>query len=208
VMHSALLRTSERRAEPTIYYPMAEEFLPQMTLILGARREDDAVLASVRRRLDAVPGGAPSSVVVTTLDAHLSRTALAPERIATTLVGVSAATAVALGVLGLYGVMADAVRQRRREIAVRVALGAQGWRVIRHLLVEGVRLAGAGTAAGMLGSLLVTRWLARITPDAGSLTAWVWLAAPLVSVGAVAIASVLPARRALMADPLTIMRDN
>jgi ABC-type antimicrobial peptide transport system permease subunit len=194
--------------EPAIYFPMAQDVLPQMTLILGAREENDAVLASVRHGLDVVPGGTPGGVVVTTLDAHLGRTALAPERIATTLVGASAATALALGVLGLYGVMTDAVRQRRREIAVRVALGAQGWRVIRQLLVEGVRLAGAGTVAGMLGSLLVTRWLARITPVAGSLTVWVWLAAPLVLVGAVAIASVLPARRALMVDPLTIMRDN
>jgi predicted permease len=208
VVHSALIRTSQRRVEPTIYYPMAEEFLPQMTLILGARDGNDAVLASVRHQLDIVPGGTPGGVAVTTLDAHLSRTALAPERIASTLVGASAATALALGVLGLYGVMTDAVRQRRREIAVRVALGAQGWRVVRQLLVEGARLAGAGTVAGMLGSLLLTRWLARIIPNGGSLTVWVWLAGPLVLVGAVAIASVLPARRALMVDPLTIMRDN
>jgi predicted permease len=208
VIHSALLRTSQRRVEPTIYYPMAEEFLPRMTLILGARNENDAVLASVRHRLDSVPGGMPAGAVVTTLDAHLSSTALAPERIATTLVGASAATALALGVLGLYGVMTDAVRQRRREIAVRVALGAQGWRVIGQLLVEGGRLAGAGTVAGMLGSLMVTRWLARFVPNAGALTVWVWLGAPLLLLGAVAIASVLPARRALMVDPLTIMRDH
>ena len=155
-----------------------------------------------------MPGGAGDPVVVTTLDAHLSRTALAPLRIATMLVGASAATALALGVLGLYGAMTDAARQRRREIAVRIALGAQGWRVIRQVLAEGVRLAGAGTVAGMLGSLLVARWLARITPSAGSPTVWVWLAAPLVLVGAVAIASVLPARRALTVDPLTIMRNN
>jgi len=91
---------------------------------------------------------------------------------------------------------------------VRVALGAQGWHLIRQLLVEGIRLAGLGTVAGMLGSLLVTRWLARITPNAGSFTVWVWLAGPLALVGAVAIASVLPVRRALMVDPLTITRDN
>jgi hypothetical protein len=208
VVHSALLRTSQRRSEPAIYLPMAQDFLPRMTLILGAREADDAMLASVRRRLDVVPGGTPGSVVVTTLDAHLSRTALAPERIATVLVGASAATALTLGVLGLAAAMTDAARQRRREIAVRIALGAQRWRVIRHVLADGARLAGAGTLAGMLGSLLVARWLARIAPSAGSLSVWVWLAAPLVLVGAVAIASVLPARRALMVDPLTIMRDN
>ena len=127
---------------------------------------------------------------------------------ATRPVGASTATALALGVLGLYAVMADAARQRRREIALRIALGAQRWRVIRQLLAEAARLAGAGTVAGMLGSLLVARWLARITPTAGSPTVWVWLAAPLVLLGAVAMASVLPARRALMVDPLTMMRDH
>ena len=59
----------------------------------------------------------------------------------------------------------------------------------------------------MLGSLLVARWLARITPGAGVPALWAWLAAPLVLLGAVAVASVLPARRALAVDPLMIMRD-
>jgi putative ABC transport system permease protein len=207
VVHSVLLRTSQRRAEPAIYLPMAENSLPRMTMILGAREANRAMLASVQRRLDSVPGGAPG-VVVTTLDAHLSRTALAPERIATVLVGASTVTALALGVLGLYGVMADAARQRRREIGVRIALGAPGWRVIHQLLAEGVRLAGAGTIAGMLASFLTARWLARITLNVGSPNAWVWLAAPIVLAVAVAIASVLPARRALRVDPLEIMRDN
>ncbi len=207
VVHAAPLRSSQRRMEPAIYFPLTQDFLPRMTLMLDARDATGATLTSVRRRLDAVPGGTPGTASVTTLDAHLSRTALASERIATMLVGASAATALALGVLGLYGAMADAARLRRREIAVRIALGAQGWRVIRQVLVEGLRLAGAGTVAGMLCSLLVARWLVRITPTAGSPTLWVWLAAPLVLVGAVAIASVLPARRALTVDPLILMRD-
>jgi len=208
VVRSALLRRSQRRPEPTIYVPLGQDFQPRMTLILGAPEANDALLASVRRRLDAVPGGTPGTVVVTTLDAHLSRTALAPEHIATVLVGASAAIALALGVLGLYGAMSEAARQRRRDIAVRIALGAQGWRVIRQVLAEGARLAGAGAVAGMLGSLQVTRWLARVTPSVGSPTVWMWLAAPLALFAAVAIASVLPARRALTVDPLTIMRDN
>jgi ABC-type antimicrobial peptide transport system permease subunit len=185
---------------------MAQDFLPRMTLVLSAREATDELLASVRRQLDAVAGGIPATV--TTLDAYLSRTALAPERIATLLMGASAAMALTLGVLGMYGAMADSTRQRRREIAVRFALGAQRWRVIRQVLAQGLRLAAAGTVAGMLGSLVVARWLARFGPDAGTVTVWVWVAAPLALVGAAAIASVLPARRALTVDPLTIMRDN
>jgi ABC-type antimicrobial peptide transport system permease subunit len=205
VVHPALLRGLQRRLEPSMYVPMAQNFQRNMTLILDAREADDATVASVRRRLDDIPGG---GAVVTTLDAHLSRTALASDRIATVLVGASTATALTLGMLGLYGAMTDAARQRRRETAVRIALGAQGWRVIHPVLAEGLRLAAAGTAAGMLGSILVARWLARFTPSAGPPAAWVWLAAPLVLIVAVAIASALPARRALRVDPLTIMKDN
>jgi putative ABC transport system permease protein len=206
VVHPALLRASQRRAEPAIYFPMAQDFLPLMTLILGVRETKEGTLSSIRTTLDAVPGGR-NPAAVRTLEEHLSRIALAPERIAMVLVSASAAMALALGVLGLYGAMTDAARQRRREFGIRIALGAKGWRLIREVLAEGVRLAGAGTVAGLVGSLLVTRWLARITPGAGPLPIWVWLAAPLALLGAVAIASVLPSRRALAIDPLTIMRD-
>ena len=112
-----------------------------------------------------------------------------------------------LGVLGLYGAMSENTRRRRREIAVRLALGAQSWRVVGQVLSEGIRLAGVGTVAGLLGSMLVARRLSQVTPTAASAPVWVWLAAPLVLIVSVAIASVVPARRAAAVDPLTIMRD-
>ncbi len=207
VVQTGRLRASQRRVEPAIYFPMAQDFLPRMTMILDARDPNAAMVATLRTQLEGVPGGT-GPAMVTTLDEHLRRTALAPERIAAVLVGASAATAAALAVFGLYGAMADAARQRRREIAVRIALGAQGWRVIRDVLREGGMLAGAGAIAGTLGSILVARWLLRIMPSTGALTIWIWLAAPLVLAGVVAIASVLPARRALSTDPLVVMRQD
>ncbi len=206
VVRSLLLRTAQRRVEPAIYLPMTQDFLPLMTLILQTRNATAETLKSLRSTLDGVPGGR-GPVVVRTLEQHLSRIALASERIATVLVGASAATALALGVLGLHGAMSEAARQRRREFGVRVALGAKGWRLIREVVSEGMRLAAAGTVVGMAGSLLVARWLARVTPNAGPLTVWIWLTAPSVLLFAVAVASVLPARQALATDPLTVMRD-
>lgn len=141
-----------------------------------------------------------------TLEAHLSKTALAPSRIATTLVGASAATAVALGVLGLYGAMTDSVRRRRREIGVRIALGSPAWYLVRQVVSEGARRAAAGTVVGMLASIMMARWLARMTPHHEPVALWVWVAAPLVLTAAVVVASALPARRALMVDAITITR--
>ncbi len=100
VVRSLLLRTAQRRVEPAIYFPMTQDdFLPLMTLTLQTRRANDATVTSVRTTLDGIPGGA-GPVAVRTLEQHLSRIALAPERIATVLVGASAAAALALGVLG------------------------------------------------------------------------------------------------------------
>jgi len=91
-------------------------------------------------------------------------------------------------------------------MAVRIALGAPGWRVMRLVISEGARLALAGTIVGMLGATLVARSLLQVTPNYAPAGIWVWLAAPLVLIGAIAVAGVLPARRALVVDPLTILR--
>jgi predicted permease len=206
VVHPTRLRASQRRVEPAMYLPMTQDFLPGMTMILGSSDANGEMLASLRQQLAAVPGGMREPIV-TTLDDHLRRTALAAERIAAVLVIASAATALALGVFGLYGAMAEAGRQRQREIAVRIALGAQGWRVIRQVLAEGAMLAGAGALAGLLGAIVVVRWLSRIMPNAGPINVWTWILAPLALGAAVTVACVVPARRALSVDPLVVMRD-
>jgi ABC-type antimicrobial peptide transport system permease subunit len=144
---------------------------------------------------------------VRTFETYLNQTSLAPFRIATLLLGVSATIALLLSVLGLFGALSDAARQRRCELAIRIALGAPRWRVIGQVLGEGARLACAGMLAGMLMSLAFSRWISGITPGSGSPALWVWLAAPLALAGVVAVASALPARRALMTNPLMIMHD-
>jgi putative ABC transport system permease protein len=207
VVRSTLLRSAQRLAEPALFLPVTQDYLPRMTAVLATADPDERTLEAVRRRIAAVPGGRADKLVVTTLDDHLSQTALAPERIATRLVGTFAAIAVALGALGLYGLMADAARRRQREFAMRLALGAQGWRVVRLVMSEGMRLVAIGAAAGMLGSLLVARWLTAIVPAPGWPSPAIWFAPVVLLSGAVAIASVIPARRALSVDLVSLMRD-
>jgi hypothetical protein len=207
VVRSASLRAAQRLAEPTLFLPPTQDYLPRMTAVLVTPSVDDATLEAIRRRIAAVPGGRPDKLVVTTLDDHLSSTALAAERIAATLVGTFAVIAVTLGSLGLYGLMADAARRRQREFAMRIALGAQAWRVIRLVMTEGLRLVGIGAAVGMLLSLLIAQRLATIVPSAGWPSPWMFIVTIALLAGAVAVASVIPARRALSADLLSLMRD-
>lgn len=204
VVHSSVLRTSQRRDEPAIYFPLGQDYRPLMTLFLSAPDAPAALVADVRRQLDTVPGGIPR--VVTTLTEHLSRTALASERIAAVLVGACAVTALTLAILGLYGALADAVRHRRRDIALRLALGAHGWRVSWQLMREGLWLASVGTMAGIIGALAVTRWMAVNSRVTGHVEPWVWLAAPGVLFAAVVIASLVPMRRATAVNPVSLLQ--
>lgn len=206
VVHAAPLGIFERRSEPTVYFPMAQDCLPAMTLILGARVADAPMLAEVRQTLESVPGRGPAPPAVKTLQTQLSRTALAPLHIATAIVGACAATALLLGVLGLYGTLNDAARARRRDLAIRIALGARRRHVVGEVLRDGGRLAGAGAVAGLAGSLVLAQLLPHVAAGIGPPKSWVWMAGPIVLAAAVAVAGILPSRRALMADPLRILR--
>ena len=208
VVHSESLGTLQRHVAPALYFPMLQDVLTRMSMIVHVREVNGPLLADLRRRLEAVPGHGPGPVLVRTFETYLNQTSLAPLHIATVILGVSATMALLLSVLGLFGALNDAARQRRRELAIRIALGAQRWRVIGQVLGEGVRVACAGTLAGLLVSFAFSRWMSGITRSSGSPALWVWLAAPIALAGVVTVASVLPARRALMVNPLMIMRED
>ena len=207
VTQSASLGTFQRQVEPALYLPMLQDALPRMTMIVETREENGPSLADLRRVIESVQGSGPAPMILRTLDTYLTQTSLAPLHIATMILGASGTMALLLSVLGLFGALSDAARQRRRELAMRMALGAQRWRIIGHVMGEGGRLAGAGAAAGMLASLALSRWLAGITRGSGFPALWVWLSAPLVLAGAVAIASFVPARRAMIVNPIVVLRD-
>jgi hypothetical protein len=99
VVHSAPLGTFQSRVEPAIYFPMAQDFPPYMTLILGAREVNGPLLQKLRSEIEAVPGRGPHPVIVKTFDTYLSQTSLAPLRIATMIIGASATIALTLSVL-------------------------------------------------------------------------------------------------------------
>jgi len=206
VIPSAMLRSSQRRPEPAIYYPVEQNYRPRLTMVLETPNADRTLVETVRKQIAAVHGGRP--LIVATLDDYLSRTALASERIAAMLIGTSAVMAMGLCLAGVYGAMADSVRRRRREIAVRLALGAQGRRVVGQVLRDGLKLAAAGAAAGVLGSLVISRWLAGVANTASVPSLWTWLSVPTVLAVVLGVAGVVPARRALSVDPLEIMRDS
>jgi ABC-type antimicrobial peptide transport system permease subunit len=133
-------------------------------------------------------------------------TALAWPRFNALLLGVFAVAALLLSSIGLYGVMAASVRQRAAEIGVRVALGATATDVRRLVLGEALRLTVAGVMVGLALAFVTTRALQGLLLQTQALDPATLLAATLVLVGTLMLASYLPARRATQIDPVDMLR--
>ena len=206
VVNTTDLRVGQRAAQPALYMAIGQEFIPRMSLLLRVRTVNADVLSRIERSIAAVEGGRMPPLVVA-LDVHLARTALSAERIATILVSASALIGILLGVFGLYGAMSDAGRHRRREFAVRAALGARGRHIVAEVLQDGLRLATAGVVLGLLGSVLVERWLSTFLRQSDTRPVLVWVAPIAVLLSCVLVASVLPARRAMAVSPLNVMKE-
>jgi predicted permease len=111
-----------------------------------------------------------------------------------------------LGALGIYGVLAFAVSQRRQEIGVRVALGATPRAVLGLVVGQGMTLALAGVATGVAGAFLLTRLMTAVLYEVRSTDPTTFATVVVVLLGAALLASWLPARRALRIDPVQALR--
>jgi ABC-type antimicrobial peptide transport system permease subunit len=146
---------------------------------------------------------------VATVAASLSdatETAVLPQLLAARLSGALAALAVVIAAVGIYGVTAYSVSRRRREIGIRVALGARPREVRRLVLREAAAVAGAGLGAGLLGALAVTRLLRGLLIGVDPADPTVLSGVVLLLFTAVLAASWLPARRAAQTDPMKALR--
>jgi ABC-type antimicrobial peptide transport system permease subunit len=130
---------------------------------------------------------------------------LARQRFNMTLIGVFAVLGLVLAIVGLYGVLSLIVGQRRREIGVRLALGAQPQTVVRMILREGAAMAMVGVALGVAGALGLTRVIESLLYGVSTTDVWTFAgAAALVTVVALG-ATYVPARRAARVDPRTAL---
>jgi ABC-type lipoprotein release transport system permease subunit len=208
VVKSQVFGTFEQHAEPAIYFPEWQDCLPRMTLILKDSKWNSGIPADLRHEIENVPGRSSAPVAINTLDTQLAQSGLATLRIATLIGTASAATALMLSILGLLGAQSDAERQRQRDRALRIALGAQRWHIAFMVIKNAGRLALVGTAIGTFLSFTLLRLLIADIAVITSPPFRVWLIAPLLTAAAVTIASVVPARRASSISPLALMRDS
>jgi putative ABC transport system permease protein len=137
---------------------------------------------------------------------QIMATAIAQRRFAMLLLGLFALTATVLGGIGIYGVMSYLATQRRHEIGIRMALGAQRRDVLRLVVGQGMRLALIGVLLGLVAAVLLTRSISELLFGVKP-TDPITLSAVIVIVAAVAFAACfVPARRASRVNPMVALR--
>ena len=161
-------------------------------------------MQQVRERVERIDPAVPIADI-RTMDA-IVRQATARERFSMTLMTFFAASAILLAALGVYGVLSFSVGQRRREIAVRMAVGSSPEEVSTMVVREGVRLAMMGAALGLGGSLAFGRLIQSLLFSVSGTDATSFLFALALAMGAALFAAWLPARRAVRVDPTEALR--
>jgi putative ABC transport system permease protein len=122
------------------------------------------------------------------------------------MLGISGAMALALGIIGIYGVMSYTVSQRKREIGIRLALGAQGGDVLQMVLRQGTKLVLVGVAAGIAVALGLTRLMASLLYGVTAHDPLTFIAVAGLLILVALLACYIPARRATLVDPLVALR--
>jgi predicted permease len=187
---------------PTTYVPLGQAPAPDMSVLV--RGVSSAPLSLLKREVRAVDPDVPLYDVQSLADRVA--VSVGPTRFYTALASVFAIIAVVLGAVGVYGVLADTVSRRRRELGIRVALGASPGTLVGGVLMDGAKLALAGVALGLLASVWTGGALRALLVDVGARDP-IALAGAAVIFGAVAmIASLGPAAKAVRADPIEALR--
>ena len=214
VVHDIPASHPQTKQDPAVFVPFVQAaphstgpytgLHLQMTFLMRTAGDPMSALAAVRTAVEEVDRNQPL-IDPRTEDSYLAAQAQYP-RYYSMLLGLFAAVATGLAAVGIYGVMAFGVEQRTREIGIRMALGADGWDVLKLVFRQALAVIAIGVAAGIVGATALTRFISSQiwevkTSDPGT------FAGLTVLLMAIAIfACVVPTRRAVQVDPTDALR--
>ncbi|MCW5981486.1 MAG: ABC transporter permease [Bryobacteraceae bacterium] len=189
---------------PEVFVPHAQDTQFAMGFVVRTAGKTGAIAAAIQQ---AVRERNPDQSVsnIRTMEQALADM-VAPQRMTTYMLGVFASVAIALAIIGLYGVISYGVAQRTRELGLRTALGASPRDLVRDVVAQGLKLTFVGTAIGLAGAFGVTRVLSALLFGVSATDPFIFLAAPALMVVVAASASYIPARRAARIDPIVALR--
>lgn len=175
-----------------------------LEMVVRSSRSPDSLVPGVRKALADYDPGLPNGGFHT-LD-HLIDAAVGPREFITNLLGFFSGLALALAAIGLYGVIAYSVTQRAQEIGIRMAVGAQRSDVLRLILQGGLKLVAIGVALGLIGSLALTSLLQSLLFGVTSHDPLVFAGNAALLFAVAGAACLIPALRAMKADPMVVLR--
>ncbi|HMG17582.1 MAG TPA: ABC transporter permease, partial [Gemmatimonadales bacterium] len=190
--------------QPCVYLPLAQNFADAVVLYVRTAGDPAQTLTAVQREVRQIEPQIDVSDVRTA--SKVIDQALFGSTMGVGLLGVFGLVALGLASLGMYGVMTHGVSLRRREIGVRMALGASGGVIQRMVVRQGMTLVGIGLAIGGVASVAVGVGLSRVLYGVSAVDPLGFIGATAVLMAVAALACYLPARRASRLDPLTTLR--
>ena len=192
-------------ALPVAYVALAQNPARWIRLVARTRGDASTVVAGIRKAVWEVD---PNLALgdVSTLEQVRSRTFSGTSQ-PTELIGAFAGVAALLAALGLYGVLAHAVIEQRREIGIRMALGARSGDVLSQVMRSAARMIALGVALGLAGALTLTRVMESLLFQVSALDPVVLTVACVLVAVVGLLAGWIPARRAARVDPMTVLRE-
>jgi predicted permease len=190
--------------QPEIYAPLAQWPIDELSIVVRSSAPTATVLAAAR---DLVHQLDPSLPIYNARPlSDLVRESIAERRFYAALLGTFASLALVLAAVGIYGVIAYSVQQRRRELGIRIALGASWSRVVAMVLRQGIVLTLLGAGMGLASAGLLTRVLRGQLFGVSATDPLTFVVVPLVLIVVAALACIVPARRAVSVDPASAIR--
>jgi predicted permease len=206
VVGDATQRSMREEAPMTVYTPLAQLRTPESSLTVALRTAQDpsALGASIRAEVRSL---SPAVVVdyVRTMDQQIA-VALQQERLLALLSSAFGLVALVLSCLGLYGMVAYDVARRRRDLGVRMALGARRTDIVQYVLHGALSVSSIGVLGGLLAAMLATRVLGSLLFGVTARDPITLICAAAVLVFTAVLAAVIPARRASCVDPVIALR--
>ena len=191
---------------PAMYTPFAQDPDTSFFLLIRSSQTEESILSAMTATIHRIDPGVAISEEESMIERVNESPAAYLHRSSAWLVGGFAASALLLGAVGLYGVLAYSVSQRTREIGVRMALGAQRSAVYRMILREALRLTVVGIGAGVFGSLATAGLLRPLLFGVRPWDATTLAGVAILLAMAAMLASYLPARRAASVNPIEALR--
>jgi ABC-type antimicrobial peptide transport system permease subunit len=197
----------ENKLEPPrifFYVPMRQNFLESNTLLIRTRETPGAIRSALAHEVQSLDSTL-APIAPFRVQEQVDRKDYT-QRLAATLIAIFGAMALFLAAIGLYAVMSYSVSQSRRELGLRMALGARAVDLLQLVISRGLRLTTVGIALGFIAAFVLTRWMGNLLYKVSPRDPLAYGSALIILVVVALLACLVPARRAARLDPVRALR--